>query len=68
WNPYVRDAVPWVRKLTIIESWLQEEFDFWNFFSVHTNGADPDQLYRQGGHMAELLANFVRARRGEGNS
>lgn len=61
WNPFVRDAVPWVRKLTIIETWLQEAFDFWNFFSVHTNGSDPAQLHRQGGHLAGLLAAYVEA-------
>lgn len=59
WNPFVRDAVPWVRKLTIIESWLQQQHDFWNFFSVHTNGSDPWQLRRQGAPFAELLARFV---------
>jgi hypothetical protein len=59
WSPFVRDAVPWVRKLTIIESWLQQEHDFWNFFSVHTNGADPEQLRRQGGWFAGLLARYV---------
>jgi len=56
----VRDAVPWVRKLTIFESWLQQEFDWWSFFSVHTNGRDPAQLHRQGGHFARLLAEYVR--------
>lgn len=61
WNPFVRDAVPWVRQLTIFETWLQEEFDWWDFFSVHTNGVDPAQLRRQGGHFARLLAAYVRA-------
>jgi len=60
WNPIVRDAVPWVRKLTIIETWLQQEFDWWNFFSVHTNGGSPAQLHRQGAHFAALLAEYVR--------
>jgi hypothetical protein len=50
--------VPWVRKLTIIESWLQQEFDYWDFFSVHTNGASPEQLHRQGSHFAALLAEY----------
>ena len=59
WNPFVRDAVPWVRKLTIIESYLQEKYDFWNFFSVHTNGADPAQLRRQGGKFADLIARYL---------
>ena len=59
WNPFVRDAVPWVRKLTIIESWLQQSHDFWNFFSVHTNGSDPDQLRRQGRRFARLLADHT---------
>lgn len=61
WNPFVRDAVPWVRKLTIVESWLQQEFDWWSFFSVHTNGGDPAQLHRQGAHFAALLAEYVEA-------
>jgi len=59
WNPFVRDAVPWVRKLTIIESWLQQTYDFWSFFSVHTNGESPDQLRRQGARFARLLAEHV---------
>ena len=59
WNPFVRDAVPWVRKLTIIESWLQQTYDFWSFFSVHTNGESPDQLRRQGARFARLLAKYV---------
>jgi hypothetical protein len=59
WNPFLRDAVPWVRKLTIFESHLQQEYDFWNFFSVHTNGADPAQLRRQGARFADLLCQFI---------
>ena len=59
WNPYVRDAVPWVRKLSIFESFLQQRYDFWSFFSVHTNGRDPEQLRRQGARFAGLLADLV---------
>lgn len=56
WNPFVLDAVPWVRKLTIFESYLQADHDFWNFFSVHTNGRDPENLRTQGGLFADLIA------------
>jgi hypothetical protein len=59
WNPFVLDAVPWVRKLTIIESYLQQEYDFWNFFSVHTNGRDPDNLRTQGGLFADLITRRI---------
>jgi hypothetical protein len=58
WNPILNDAVLKKRKLTIIETYLQETHDFWNFFSVHTNGADPEQLRRQGAHFADLLADY----------
>ena len=61
WNPFLRDAVPWVRKLPIFESYLQKEYDFWNFFSVHTNGRDPDNLRRQGALFAGLVADYVAA-------
>ncbi len=59
WNPFLLDAVPWVRKLTIFESHLQKDYDFWNFFSVHTNGGDPGQLRRQGARFADLLCDYV---------
>lgn len=59
WNPYLHDAVPWVRQLTIFETHLQQEYDFWNFFSTHTNGRDPSNLREQGGRFADLLAKFV---------
>ncbi|MDA0745526.1 MAG: hypothetical protein O2954_03350 [bacterium] len=59
WNPYVLDAVPWVRKLTIFESYLQQDYDFWDFFSVHTNGRDPENLRTQGGLFAELIAQYI---------
>ncbi|RKX30793.1 MAG: hypothetical protein DRP71_14495 [Verrucomicrobia bacterium] len=59
WNPFLRDAVPWVRELTIFETHLQQEYDFWNFFSTHTNGKDPDNLKAQGRRFADLLARFV---------
>ena len=59
WNPYLANTVPWVRTLPIIESYLQKEYDFWHFFSTHTNGRDPDNLREQGGRFAELLAAFV---------
>lgn len=59
WNAYLIDAVPWVRQLPIFESFLQKQYDFWNFFSVHTNGQNPDNLREQGGRFAELLAKFV---------
>jgi hypothetical protein len=59
WNPFVRDAVPWVRKLTIFESYLQQDYDFWNFFSVHTNGRDPENLRTQGGLFAGLIARYM---------
>ena len=59
WNPFLRDAVPWVRQLTIFESYLQKEFDFWPFFSTHTNGRDPDNLREQGALFADLLGRYV---------
>ncbi len=59
WNPYLLDAVPWVRQLSIFESYLQKEYDFWNFFSVHTNGRDPENLREQGERFAGLLAQFI---------
>ena len=58
WNPYLRDAVPWVRKLTIFESFLQQQYDFWPFFSTHTNGRDPDNLRSQGARFVDLLAEY----------
>jgi len=45
--------------LTIFETHLQQEYDFWNFFSTHTNGKDPDNLKAQGRRFADLLARFV---------
>ncbi len=59
WNYFLRDAVPWVRKLTIFESYLQKEFDFWPFFSTHTNGKSPENLRAQGERFAQLLARYV---------
>ena len=60
WNCFLRDAVPWVRKLTIFESFLQQTYDFWPFFSTHTNGSDPDNLRAGGARFADLLARYVR--------
>jgi hypothetical protein len=62
WNPFLRDAVPWVRKLQILESYLQTEYDFWNFFSVHTNGRDPANLRQQGALFADLLLKYAKVR------
>lgn len=59
WNPFLQDAVPWVRQLTIFETHLQQEYDFWNFFSTHTNGRSPANLREQGRCFADLLAEFV---------
>jgi hypothetical protein len=59
WNPFLRDAVPWVRTLTIFESYLQKTYDFWPFFSTHTNGRDPANLREQGARFADLLAIYV---------
>ena len=64
WKPFLRDAVSWVRKLAILESYLQTEYDFWNFFSVHTNGRDPGNLRQQGALFADLLAGYVKVRQG----
>lgn len=60
WNCFLRDAVPWVRKLTIFESYLQQTYDFWPFFSTHTNGIDPDNLRTGGARFADLLAQYVK--------
>ena len=59
WNCFLRDAVPWVRKLTIFESYLQQTYDFWPFFSTHTNGINPDNLRAGGSRFADLLAKYV---------
>ncbi len=59
WNPYLLNAVPWVRELTIVETYLQREYDFWNFFSTHTNGKSPENLKEQGERFADLLAKFI---------
>ncbi len=59
WNCVLRDAVPWVRKLTIFESFLQQTYDFWPFFSTHTNGRDPENLRAGGVRFADLLARYV---------
>lgn len=59
WNPFLRDATPWVRELTIFESYLQQTYDFWPFFSTHTNGKNPANLREQGGRFADLLAKYV---------
>lgn len=59
WNCFLRDSVPWVRKLTIFESYLQQRYGFWPFFSTHTNGIDPANLRAGGAKFADLLARYV---------
>ena len=65
WNPYLVNTVPWVRQLPIFESYLQKEYEFWHFFSTHTNGRDPENLREQGGRFAELLAQFIQMKSGD---